>query len=69
MADFFAPPPEPKTALGRHRILAPTAGVRVSPLQLGAMSIGDAWKDQMGSMVSSFPCALPDAGSALESES
>ena len=37
---IFAPAPEPKTALGRHRILSPTAGIRVSPLQLGAMSIG-----------------------------
>lgn len=35
--------PTPSTELGRLRILSPTAGVRVSPLQLGAMSIGDAW--------------------------
>jgi len=44
------PAPEPKTELGRYRILSPTAGVRVSPLQLGAMSIGDAWANFMGSM-------------------
>jgi len=49
MADkVFAPPPAPKTALGRHRILSPTAGVRVSPLCLGAMNFGDAWKSVMG---------------------
>ena len=44
------PAPEPKTELGRYRILSPTAGVRVSPLQLGAMSIGEAWAKFMGSM-------------------
>jgi len=50
MADIFTPAPEPKTELGRYRILSPTAGVRASPLQLGAMSIGDAWAKFMGSM-------------------
>ncbi|KAK8219303.1 hypothetical protein M8818_001037 [Zalaria obscura] len=44
----FAPPPEPKTALGYHRILSPTAAVRVSPLCLGAMNFGEAWKGMMG---------------------
>ncbi|KAL1640544.1 hypothetical protein SLS58_006894 [Diplodia intermedia] len=44
----FPPPPAPKTALGYHRILSPTAGVRVSPLCLGAMNFGDAWKSFMG---------------------
>ncbi|KAK6427135.1 hypothetical protein LTR95_016027, partial [Oleoguttula sp. CCFEE 5521] len=42
------PAPLPKTALGYHRILSPTAGVRVSPLCLGAMNFGDAWKGFMG---------------------
>lgn len=51
MTDIFKPAPEPATPLGRHRILSPTAGVRVSPLCLGAMSIGEAWKEGMGSMV------------------
>lgn len=32
------PPAPPKSVLGRHRILAPTASVRVSPLCLGGMS-------------------------------
>ncbi|KAL1406314.1 putative aryl-alcohol dehydrogenase aad14 [Vanrija albida] len=44
----FAPPPEPVTGLGVSRILSPTAGVRVSPLCLGAMSIGDQWSGYMG---------------------
>ncbi|KAI9670465.1 MAG: hypothetical protein M1829_004788 [Trizodia sp. TS-e1964] len=44
----FQPPPPPKTLLGRHRILSPTASVRVSPLCLGAMSFGDAWAGMLG---------------------
>ncbi|KAK9458704.1 NADP-dependent oxidoreductase domain-containing protein [Lipomyces oligophaga] len=40
---LFAPAPPPPTSLGRYRILSSHAGVRVSPLQLGAMSIGDQW--------------------------
>ncbi|RFU27209.1 hypothetical protein B7463_g9136, partial [Scytalidium lignicola] len=47
---LFAPAPEPPTELGRLRVLSSTAGIRVSPLQLGAMSIGDAWSGFMGSM-------------------
>ncbi|KAH9844970.1 putative aryl-alcohol dehydrogenase AAD14, partial [Teratosphaeria destructans] len=58
---LFDPAPEPKTPLGRYRILSSTAGVRVSPLQLGAMSIGDAWKDMMGSMSKEQSFALLDA--------
>jgi hypothetical protein len=50
MPDMFMPAPEPKTELGRYRVLSRTAGIRVSPLQLGAMSIGDAWTKFMGSM-------------------
>ena len=42
---LFAQPPPPATKLGRHRMLAPNAGVHVSPLCLGAMSIGDKWSD------------------------
>ncbi|KAF2183256.1 norsolorinic acid reductase, partial [Zopfia rhizophila CBS 207.26] len=42
------PPPAPISLLGRHRILSPTAGVKVSPLCLGAMNFGDAWKDFLG---------------------
>jgi len=42
------PAPEPPTALGRYRLLSPTAAVRVSPLCLGAMSLGDAWEERLG---------------------
>ncbi|KAK9895708.1 Aldo/keto reductase [Cystobasidium minutum MCA 4210] len=57
----FPPAPEPPTALGRHRVLSPTCGLRVSPLSLGAMSIGDAWKDFMGSMDKKASFELLDA--------
>ncbi|MCJ1328664.1 hypothetical protein MMC10_005341 [Thelotrema lepadinum] len=42
------PAPAPKSLLGRHRLLSPTASVRVSPLCLGAMNFGDAWEDFLG---------------------
>ncbi|ORY35571.1 aryl-alcohol dehydrogenase [Naematelia encephala] len=44
-----APPPLPTSELGIYRILSPKAGLRVSPLCLGAMSIGDQWAGFMGS--------------------
>ncbi|KDQ62241.1 hypothetical protein JAAARDRAFT_54218 [Jaapia argillacea MUCL 33604] len=40
---LFAPAAPPPTKLGRYRQLSPLAGVHVSPLVLGAMSIGDKW--------------------------
>ena len=40
---WLQPPSESKTKLGRHRALAPLAGIHVSPISLGAMSIGDKW--------------------------
>jgi aryl-alcohol dehydrogenase-like predicted oxidoreductase len=47
----FAAAPKPKTALGQYRLLSPNAGVHVSPIQLGGMSIGDKWSAiGMGSM-------------------
>jgi len=46
----FAPAPEPVSPLGRYRILSPNAGVRVSPLCLGAMNIGTAWEKMMGAV-------------------
>ena len=45
---IFQEAPKPKSLLGYHRILSPTAGVRVSPLCLGAMNFGDAWKGFLG---------------------
>ncbi|PVI02901.1 Aldo/keto reductase [Periconia macrospinosa] len=44
----FPPPPKPKSLLGRHRILAPSAGVKVSPICLGAMNFGDKWASVLG---------------------
>ncbi|KAH7325593.1 NADP-dependent oxidoreductase domain-containing protein [Stachybotrys elegans] len=41
--------PPAKSPLARYRLLSPTASIRVSPLCLGGMSFGDAWKDLMGS--------------------
>ncbi|KAF2201582.1 aryl-alcohol dehydrogenase [Delitschia confertaspora ATCC 74209] len=42
------PPPVPKSLLGRHRLLAPNASVRVSPISLGGMSLGTNWGRMMG---------------------
>ncbi|KAJ5474137.1 hypothetical protein N7475_003703 [Penicillium sp. IBT 31633x] len=64
MEDIFKPAPEPTTPLGRYRVLSSTAGIRVSPLQLGAMSIGDAWSQVMGSMSKDQSFALLDAFTA-----
>jgi len=58
---MFDPAPEPKTPLGKLRLLSPTAGLRMSPLQLGGMSIGSAWKDIMGSMDKEQSFKLLDA--------
>ena len=50
------------TRLGRHRLLAPKAGVHVSPLVLGAMSIGDKWEAKgMGKMNKETSFQLLDA--------
>ncbi|KAI5119358.1 hypothetical protein M0805_008514 [Coniferiporia weirii] len=59
---LWAPAPPPPTPLGRYRVLSPLAGVRVSPLQLGAMSIGDKWgKLGMGEMDKEASFKLLDA--------
>ena len=39
----FPPAKDPSTPLGRYRRLSPHAGVYVSPLQLGTMSLGSNW--------------------------
>lgn len=57
---MWAQPAEPPTKLGRHRPLAPLAGVHVSPIQLGAMSIGDKWSS-MGAMDKENSFKLLDA--------
>lgn len=41
-------PPPPKSLLGRHRVLAPTAAVHVSPICLGAMNFGNAYNEIFG---------------------
>ncbi|GLB45499.1 putative aryl-alcohol dehydrogenase [Lyophyllum shimeji] len=58
---FFAPAPPPPTKLGVYRRLSTTAGVHVSPLQLGAMSIGDKWSSFIGSMDKEASFKLLDA--------
>jgi aryl-alcohol dehydrogenase-like predicted oxidoreductase len=59
---FWAPPPAPPTKLGVYRTLSPLAGIHVSPLQLGAMSIGDKWDSiGMGSMDKESSFKLLDA--------
>ncbi|CAK7239392.1 MAG: hypothetical protein STHCBS139747_000822 [Sporothrix thermara] len=60
MPELFNPAPEPVSELGRFRILSTTCSLRVSPLALGAMSIGDAWNDFMGSMTKAASFALLD---------
>ena len=62
MSNHWAPPPPPKTKLGRYRKLSPLAGVHLSPIALGAMSIGDKWEQYgMGSMNKEQSFRLLDA--------
>lgn len=59
---LFKPADNPITPLARYRVLSPNAGVRVSPLQLGAMSIGDKWAGLgMGAMDKESSFKLLDA--------
>lgn len=58
---LWKPAPEPATLLGRRRVLSSRAGVHVSPLCLGAMSIGDQWSEFMGSMDRESSFKLLDA--------
>ncbi|KAJ7886041.1 Aldo/keto reductase [Mycena leptocephala] len=61
MATFFETP-NPPTKLGHYRVLSPLAGIHVSPIQLGAMSIGDKWGDMgMGAMDKEASFKLLDA--------
>lgn len=45
---FFASPPKPHSPLGYHRILSPTAAIKVSPISLGGISIGSEWSEIFG---------------------
>ncbi|KAH9846135.1 NADP-dependent oxidoreductase domain-containing protein, partial [Lenzites betulinus] len=59
---LWAPAPPPATKLGRHRRLSALAGVHVSPICLGAMSIGDKWNAYgMGAMTKESSFELLDA--------
>ncbi|KAF8968930.1 NADP-dependent oxidoreductase domain-containing protein [Flammula alnicola] len=58
---IFQPPPAPESGLARYRVLSPKAGVHVSPIQLGGMSIGDKWQGFMGSMNKEDSFKLLDA--------
>ena len=58
---FFKPCPPPPSKLGIYRRLSPLAGAHVSPLALGAMSIGDKWDVFMGSMDKDSSFKLLDA--------
>ena len=48
MPSVFGDPPKAASLLEFHRVMSPVAGVRVSPLCLGAMNFGDAWEEVMG---------------------
>lgn len=55
-------PPPPATKLGVQRQLAPNSGLHVSPLCLGAMSIGEKWGPLgMGEMTKEQSFKLLDA--------
>ncbi|PPR05409.1 hypothetical protein CVT24_008023 [Panaeolus cyanescens] len=59
---LLPPHPPPPTGLARYRLLSPRAGVHVSPIQLGGLSIGDQWNDiGLGSMDKEASFKLLDA--------
>lgn len=45
---LFSTAPKPHTLLGYHRVLSPTAAVKVSPICLGGISIGSSWSQVFG---------------------
>lgn len=48
MANIMFVAPKPKSLLGYHRQLAPSAAVKVSPLCLGTMGFGTQLEELMG---------------------
>ena len=59
---LWAPAPPPPSKLGRHRQLSSLAGVHVSPICLGGMSIGDKWASSgFGAMDKDSSLKLLDA--------
>lgn len=61
MNDFVKPIPNPPIVRGKHCILSSTAGIRVSPLVLGGMSLGNAWSSFTGSIDKDQTFQLLDA--------
>lgn len=57
----YPPAAAPSSRLARYRVLSPLAGVHVSPLALGGMSIGDQWAAGMGAMDKTSSFELLDA--------
>ncbi|BCR94705.1 uncharacterized protein AKAW2_11751S [Aspergillus luchuensis] len=56
-------PPSPRkneSPLSHHRHLSPTSSIRISPLQLGGMSLGTTWSDRLGAVPKSSAFALLD---------
>ncbi|KAK9258087.1 NADP-dependent oxidoreductase domain-containing protein, partial [Lipomyces tetrasporus] len=56
----MAPTPQPKTLLGHHRVLSPSASIKVSPLCLGTMNFGEIWKDLVGECTKETAFAILD---------
>ncbi|KAL6411983.1 aryl-alcohol dehydrogenase [Ilyonectria robusta] len=50
LSGIFAPAPEPKTPLGRYRVLSSSAVIHMPPLCLGFMSFGTAGAGILGSV-------------------
>lgn len=60
MMSTFTQNPPPESMLARHRQLAPSAAVRVSPICLGSMTFGTAHSDKYGK------CSKEDAFGVLD---
>ncbi|KAF5026704.1 hypothetical protein F66182_1211 [Fusarium sp. NRRL 66182] len=52
--------PPPKSPLARYRLLSPTASLWVSPICLGTMNFGNAWKSVMGECDQSMAESIMD---------
>ncbi len=51
----------PKGPLQFYKVLCAKAGVRVSPVCLGAMNFGEAWKERLGECSKDESFAIMDA--------
>ena len=51
---IFEPSPKPKTQFGWHRILSPTANVKVSPIAISGISFGNSWSELFGKSEDAF---------------